>query len=147
MNWKRISLAAVVAWLVVTIYGIALHTMVLGEEFAKYPEVFRSPGAAPITVPLTLAGRLLAMFALAYMYAKGYEGGSGIREGLRFGLLLALFFFGFVSFGIFGTFNIHRRTAVLGSVISFVQMIIVGGVIGAVYKPAARPKADVDSRA
>lgn len=141
MDWKRVSLAAVVAWLVATIYGMAVHQMVLGEEFAKYPAVFRAQGDMAATLPFMLAGRLLAMLALAYMYAKGYEGGHGVREGIRFGVLLALFFFGFVWVGIWGSFNIHRRTAVLGSVVSFIQMIVVGAVIGALYKPTARPKA------
>jgi len=141
MDWKRVSLAAVVAWLVVTIYGIVVPPMLLGDEIAKYPALFRPPASIAAVLPLTLAGRLLAMFALAYMYAKGYEGGSRLGEGIRFGLLLAVFFFGFVSVGIYTAFNIHRRLAVLGSINSFIQMILVGVVIGALYKPAGRSKA------
>jgi hypothetical protein len=137
MDYKRLALAAVVAWFVDTIYGIIVWMRILGGEFAKYPQVFRPQEAMTANIPLMFAGGLLAMFALVYIYAKGYEGGSGIQEGFRFGLLLALFTFGFVSVGIYGSFNIGRRIAVLASIVSFIEMIMVGVVIGALYRPAA----------
>jgi hypothetical protein len=52
-------------------------------------------------------------------------------------VLLALFTTGFVAVHIYGSFNIGRRIAVLGSVESFIEMIVAGAVIGAVYKPKA----------
>lgn len=81
------------------------------------------------------------MFVLVYIYAKGYEGGSGVQEGLRYGLLLALFTFGFVSLPIYGSFNIDGRLGVLASIASFIELMLVGIVIGVMYRPAARPKA------
>jgi hypothetical protein len=138
MNYKRLALAAVVAWVVDSIYGVVVWMMMLGGEFAKYPAVFRPQADMNARLPLMFAGSLLAMFALAYIYAKGYEGGNGIQEGLRFGVLLALFTFGFVSIGIYGSFNIGRRLAAMASCVSFVEMIIVGTVIGALYRPAAK---------
>ena len=140
MDFTRVSLAAFVAWAVSATYGIAVQMTVLGAEFEKYPAVFRSEGALNGNVPLMLAGQLLAMFALAYIYAKGYEGGNGLLEGIRFGIVLALFTFGFASVGIYGSINIDRGIAVLGSVFMIIEMIVVGAVIGAMYKPAARSK-------
>jgi hypothetical protein len=138
MDFKRLSVAAVIAWFVAAVYGITVQMTVMGDEFAKYPAVFRSEGAMSASLPSVFVGRLLAMFVLAYMYAIGYEGGSGVAEGIRFGLLLALFLLGFVSFGIYASFNIEPRTALLGSLVLFIQMIIVGAVIGATYKPSTR---------
>ena len=37
------------------------------------------------------------MFVLTYIYAKGYEGGPGLIEGLRFRAMMGLFVLGFVS--------------------------------------------------
>ena len=87
-------------------------------------------------MPLAFAGSLLAMFALAAIYAKGYEGGKGVVEGIRFGLLMALFTLGFVSIGLYASFNLGRRIALMASAASFLEMIIVGAVIGLMYKPA-----------
>ena len=145
MDFKRLSLAAVVAWFVAATYGIAVQMTVLGDEFAKYPAVFRSEGAVNANVPVMFAGSLAAMFVLAYIYARGYEG-DGLFERIRFGALLAVFFVGFVSLGIYGSFNIGPRTAVLGSVVSFIHMIVIGAVIGAMYQPTARRKAGAVQR-
>ena len=138
MNYKRIALAAVVAWFIDAIYGVVAWMMMLGDEFARYPAVFRSQEAMSANAPLMFVGALLAMFVLAYIYAKGYEGG-GMSEGMRFGVLLGLFTFGFVSIGLYGTLKIGRWIAVLASMVSFIEMILVGTVIGALYRPLARP--------
>jgi hypothetical protein len=140
MDYKRLALAAVVAWVVDVFYGIGVWMLLLGDEFAKYPAVFRSEAAMNANLPLMFAGGLLAMFVLAYVYAKGYEGGNGIQEGLRFGALISLFTLGFVSLGLYGTFNIEGGLALRAAVASFFETIVVGMVIGALYRPAAQMK-------
>lgn len=140
MDFKRVTLAAAVAWLVCMAYGIGVQILVMGDEFAKYAAIFRSEAALNANVPLMLAGSLVAMFALATIYAKGYEGGNGVLEGIRFGVLVAVFVFGFASVGLYGSINIGRRIAVLASVTWFIEMVLVGAVIGFLYKPA--PRAD-----
>jgi hypothetical protein len=37
------------------------------------------------------------MVAAGYIYAKGYEGGSGIAEGARFGAAIGLFAVGYAA--------------------------------------------------
>lgn len=138
MNSKRVALAAVVTWVVDAIYGLSVWMGMLGPEMARNAGVFRSEAAMNANMPLVFAGALLAMFVLVIIYAKGYEGGSGIGEGLRFGLLLALFMTGFVSIPIYGTFNIDARLGLLASVASFVEMLLVGTVIGVMYRPVAQ---------
>lgn len=141
MDFTRLSLAAVVAWFVCMTYGIAVQMLILGDQFVKYPAIFRSEAAINANVPLMLAGSLLAMFALACIYAKAYQGGHGTLEGIGFGVLVALFTFGFASVGIYGSINVGRRLAVVASVTSFIEMILVGAVIGTLYKPTPRPEA------
>ena len=57
------------------------------------------------------AGILVGMFAVAYIYAKGYEGGSGLQEGLRFGLLIGIFNAGYFIGVDYGILNIGGRLA------------------------------------
>ena len=53
---------------------------------------YRHPDEIAPLVPLGLAAQLLAFFAMAFAYAKGYEGqGSAIGEGVRFGVVIAIF--------------------------------------------------------
>ena len=138
MDYKRLALAAVVAWFVDTIYGIIVWMMMLGGEFAKYPQVFRPQEAMTAKLPLMFAGGLLAMFALAYIYAKGYEGGSGVAEGARFGLLIAVFVVCVFAGINYATLNMGRRMAVVLAAAGFVEWLVAGIVIGLVYKGKPR---------
>lgn len=138
MDFKRVALAAVVAWVVDAIYAMVVWMGILGGEMARFPMVFRSEADINAYLPLMFAGGLLGMFALVYVYAKGYEGGSGAAEGFRFGLLLAVFMTGFVSIAIYGSFNIDGRLGLLASIASFLELLLVGTVIGVTYKAAAR---------
>lgn len=141
MNLSRLAMAAVIAWIVDSIYGYCVYGVGLASEFAKYPGVFRPMDVVNGNLPLMFVGSLLAFFALAYIFAKGREGGSGIAEGLRFGFVIAVFMFGMVSLGNYAVMNIGRKIAVEMAVAGFVESLIAGLVLGLVYKPATLAKA------
>ncbi|HEX2081271.1 MAG TPA: hypothetical protein VHG08_26445 [Longimicrobium sp.] len=143
MDYKRITLAAVVAWFVNLMYGLFGWMAMTGDQFAANPATFRTQAAVNANIPLMLAGELLAMFVLAIIYARGYEGGSGLREGFRFGVLMAVFMVSFASIGLYGSLNIDAQSALLTATRLFVQMVIAGTVIGMLYRPAAAPKAGI----
>ena len=71
--------------------------------------MFRPVDAINASLPLLFAGPLVAMFAAAFIYAKGYEGGAGVAEGLRFGILMAVFLVSYVLIGNYVTMNVGRR--------------------------------------
>ena len=137
MNVSRLALAAVAATVWDLIYGFGVYGTLLAPEFAKYPNVYRSNEAGMAYLPLMFAGLLVAMIVAAAIYAKGYEGGSGVSEGARFGMLLGVFVataFAGVSYAVL---NIGRRLAVYLAAAGFVEWLVAGIVIGLVYKPAA----------
>jgi hypothetical protein len=136
MDYRKIALTAVITWVVDFAYGMVVFGGLLAGEFSRYPLVFRSEASMMAMLPLMLVGSLAAMFVLAYIYAKGYEGGSGMVEGFRFGLLLALFITGFMSIGIYATFNVDGRLAMMASIATFLELLIDGTVMGLVYRPA-----------
>jgi hypothetical protein len=136
MDYKRVALTAVVAWVVDSVYGMVVFMGVLGNEMGKYPAVFRSEAAMTSFLPLMFLGSLVGFFVLAYIYAKGYEGGSGLNEGFRFALLIAIFLTGCMSIGIYGTFNVDGRLGVMASIATFVEFVIDGIAIGLVYRGA-----------
>jgi hypothetical protein len=138
MNYTRLAIAAVVATTVDMIYGYVVYGIVLSGEFSRYPGVFRPMEAVNPNIPLMAAGVLVAMFALAYIYGKGYEGGSGFQEGMRFGGLVGIFGAGYVAVGNYVVMNIGRRMAVAMAVAGLLEFAIVGITIGLVYKPAAK---------
>jgi hypothetical protein len=135
MNVGRLALAAVVATVVDAVYGFLVYGMLLTSQFAKYPGVYRSADDTS-HLPALFLGVLVAMFAASFVYAKGYEGGSGIPEGMRFGALVGLFVVGYVVAVNYATLNIGRRISLLMAVAAVVEWLIVGSVIGGIYKPS-----------
>ncbi len=136
MNIPRLALAALVATVVDACYGFTVYGMLLAGEFGKYPAVYRSNEAGQAYLPLMFGGLLVAIIVATTMYAKGYEGGSGAGEGLRFGLMLGVFVF--LAFGgvNYAVLNIGRRLALYAALAGLVEWTLVGLAIGLVYKPA-----------
>jgi hypothetical protein len=89
--------------------------------------------------PIGIVSTLLAIVVLAAMYAKGYEGGSGIVEGARFGFLVKFFAVCAVVGDEYVTLNIGRELALAMAVGRLVGWIVVGIAIGLAYKPSVVP--------
>ena len=136
MNYSRIALAAVAATVVDAVYGFLVYGTLLSSQFARFPGVYRSNDVGPSYLPLMFVGILIAMVAVASIYAKGYEGGAGAAEGLRFGVLFGVFAAAFYAGVSYATLNIGRRMALDLAVAGFVEWVIVGAAIGLVYKPS-----------
>ena len=136
MNYARLVLAAVAATVFDAVYGFLVYGMLLAPEFARYPGVYRSNEAGQAFLPLMFGGLFIAIAAAAIIYAKGYEGGSGVAEGARFGALLGVFVvFAFAAVD-YAVLNIGRRLAVMTAAAGFVEWLVIGVIIGLVYKPA-----------
>lgn len=137
MNYSRLALAAVAATVVDGVYGYLVYGQVIGSEFLRYPEIYRSNESQPAYLPLMFVGILFAMFVAAYLYAKGYEGGSGLQEGMRFGVLVGLLMVGYVAGTDYATMRIGKKMALYFGLAQLVEWVVVGITIGLVYRPAA----------
>ncbi|HEX7139882.1 MAG TPA: hypothetical protein VF219_18665 [Vicinamibacterales bacterium] len=135
MNLGRLALAAVAATVVDAVYGFVVYGMLLAGQFARFPGVYRSDEAGMAHLPLMFLGIFVAIAALTLIYSKGYEGGSGVVEGVRFGVLVAIVIvFVFVSVN-YATLNIGRKLSLELAVAAFVEWVLVCVTIGVVYKP------------
>lgn len=135
MNVGRVVAAAVAATVWDAIYGFCVYGMLLAPEFAKYPNVYRSNEAGMAFLPMMFAGIFVAMVVATMVYAKGYEGGSNVGEGARFGLLLAVFIV-CVFVGVnYATLNINKKITGMLALAAFFEWLVAGIVIGLVYKP------------
>jgi len=136
MNYARLAMAAVAATVFDAAYGFLVYGMALAPEFARYPAVYRSNEAGQAFLPLMFGGLLIAIVSVAIIYAKGYEGGSGLAEGLRFGILIGVFVvFAFAGVN-YAVLNIGRKLAAMTAAAGFVEWMLIGTIIGLVYKPA-----------
>jgi len=136
MNMPRLAMAAVAATLVDLVYGFAVYGTAMAASFAAFPGVFRSTETQTAYLPIMFGGILVGMFAATYIYAKGYEGGNGVREGLRFGLLMAIFNAGYFVATSYGILNIGRRLTLAMALAGLGEWLLVGGTIGLIYRSA-----------
>ena len=136
MNTRRLALAALAATVVDGIYGFVVYGNALSGEFGAFPAVFRSAESGQTALPLMFAGILVGMFVVTYIYAKGYEGGSPLQEGLRFGLLVGIFHAGYFIGVDYGILNISGRMALVMALAGLGEWLVVGCTIGLVYRSA-----------
>lgn len=134
MNFGRVTVAAVVAWLAFIVIGDIVHTVILDELYAG-----EELSGARETEPLTgFALALLGFFAFAYTYAKGYEGGYGTQEGMRFGVLVGIMLISFAAVWGYIVFPISASLAAALAIDYIVEFAAYGMIVGAIYKPSAR---------
>jgi hypothetical protein len=136
MNYARLALAAVVATVVDGVYGFVVYGNIISAEFGKYPAIYRSAESQSAYLPGMFVGILFAMFVASYLYAKGYEGGNGLQEGMRFGVLVGLVMVGYVSGVNYAIMNIGKRMAGYYALAGLVEWVVVGMAIGFIYRPA-----------
>ena len=136
MNFPRIALAAVAAWIVSLPVGYVVNDFLLASVYEANRAVMRSEADVTANLPLGFVFLLVGFFAFAYAYAKGYEGGNGVMEGVRFGVLVALIVSGFGLIWQYVLYPINGTLATVLIVDAIVEFAIYGGVVGVVYRPA-----------
>jgi hypothetical protein len=138
MNYARILVASLCAFVAYFIYGGILFGLLpwLRTEYAKYPAVYRSQEGIKTVMPFGMLAMFVALVAIAVLYAMVYSGGRGIVEGARFGALIGVFAIGSFVVHNYVNLNIGLKLTIQQSIAYFVQWVIVGIVIGLVYKPA-----------
>jgi hypothetical protein len=141
MDYGRLVLAAVVATVVDLCYGYGVFGTALSSFLSAAPAgVFRSLEQTSARWPALVGGTFLGMLAATWIYAKGYEGRSGLAEGLRFGFLVSLFAAGYFSIANSAVINYGYKLAAIFAIAGVGEWLLVGAFIGMLYKPAAAAK-------
>src|SRR5215471_285593 len=93
MNYLRLVLAALGGTLASFVVGFLVMWLVpaLIEEGHKYPAVFRRKEDMFKVMPIGLVASFMAILVVAIIFAMIHQGGSGITEGARFGILIGIF--------------------------------------------------------
>jgi hypothetical protein len=136
MNFPRIAAAALGALVVYLGIGYLVHAALLADLAASLQRagIARSPASIVSYAPIGMAGAIVASFAFAYAYAKGFEGGPGLQEGLRFGVLVGLIFVGFGTVKSYVTFELPTQYLTSVAVATVIQFAAAGMVVGLIYK-------------
>lgn len=137
MNYQRIGLAAVAAFLSYMAVGALIFSALPGlrNEFAKYPAVYRTQQGQMSYMPLGMLGMLVSMVVLAVLYAR-LARIPGPIDGAGFGALIGVFTVGAFVVHNFVNLNIGVTLSTASALAYLIEWTIVGLVIGLIYRPA-----------
>jgi hypothetical protein len=138
MNTMRVVLAALGAFVAYFVAGGLMFVAMpwMKTEFMKYPAVYRPSEGQMKQMPVAMAATLVAIAVLTVIYAMIYHTGAGVAEGARFGALIGVFAIGTFTLHNYANLNIGWKLTVQQSVAYFVQWVVVGTVIGWIYRAA-----------
>ena len=135
MNLRRLALATLAALVAYFIVGGIFFTIpAMHAEFAKYPAIFRTGEAINSVMAVGVLGILLAIGAAAAIFARMHPAGAGMRAGLEFGVLLAVFQLGSLVLHNYMNLNIGWQLSALQGMAYMAEWMVVGVVISLVYR-------------
>ena len=135
MNFARVVVAAVLAWLASIGVGYVADEVLLAEAYAQHAPMMRDSQEAGTRLPWAVGLAFVGFFIFSYVYAKGYERGSGLQEGLRFGVIVALLLICFAVTWRWALFPVMDRLLAMWAVTYVVEFALYGMIVGVVYKP------------
>jgi hypothetical protein len=138
VNYASLALASLGATVAYFAFGFALFAALPGmkKEFMKYPNVYRAEDRMMKLMPFGMVSILISIVVVAVLYAKMYPAGGGLVPGAYLGALIGVFSVCIFVVHNYVNLNIGAALALYQGITYFIQWIIVGAVIGLIYKPA-----------
>jgi hypothetical protein len=87
---KTFVLSVVAMFIVLMILGFVVHGLLLGPQYAKMMNLFRTPEDAQRYFPVMLAAHIIMAIGWTWIYRIGRENKPWLGQGIRFGLAVAL---------------------------------------------------------
>jgi len=132
---KRFILAFIAAYIFLFVWGWLLNGVLLKDLYAETPNLWRSQNEMAGLFHWIIIGQALVVFSFVMIYASGFAG-DGVLAGIRLGVLLEIAAIG-MRLGFYAVQPIPGRLILYGSIGGLIEMVIVGAMVGAIYKPAS----------
>lgn len=131
---KRFIFAFIAAYVFIFFWGWLLNGVLLKDIYAETPNLWRSQSEMMALSHWIIIGQALIVLAFVMIYASGFAGG-GVAAGIRLGVLLEIAGIG-MRVGFYAVQPIPGKLTVYWSIGGLIEMIIVGAMVGAIYRPA-----------
>src|SRR5437667_9966138 len=132
---KRFIIAFIAAYVFIFVWGWLLNGVVFKDIYAQTPNLWRSQSEMMSLFHWIIIGQALIVFAFVMIYASGFAGG-GVIAGIQLGILLEIAAIG-MRVGFYAVQPFPGKLIVYASVGGRIELIIVGAIVGAIYKPAS----------
>src|SRR5438093_10430773 len=133
---KRFILAFIVAYIFLFLWGWLLNGVLLKDIYAQTPNLWRTQTEMLSFFHWILIGQALIVIAFVMIYASGFACG-GVIAGIRLGILLEIAAIG-MRMGVYAVQPFPGKLLIYASIGGLIEMIIVGAIVGAIYKSASQ---------
>jgi hypothetical protein len=133
MNVKRFIPACVVVFVFIFFFEWLFHGVILAGIYAWTPQLWRTEEAMLGLFQWLVIGQILFSIMISFIFVKGYED-RGIGEGVRYGIIMGLLFMA-PNLIMYAVVPYPKRLIAYWIVGGFVEMIIAGIILAAIYRP------------
>jgi hypothetical protein len=134
MNWQKLFIAFIAAFIFIFFFGWIFHAVLLKDTYAALPQgLQRSDADFKSHFGWLVAGQLVFAFVFTLIFASGFASG-GVGSGVKLGIMLAFLGIG-THLIAFAVQPFPGNLMVYWGIGAIIEMIVVGAIVGAVYKP------------
>jgi len=133
MNWKKFSFTSIAAFIFIFFWGWLYNGVLLKDVLAQAQSLFRPREEIMGLFQWIVIGDAGLALSFVMIYASGFAGG-GIAAGVRLGIMLEILAVS-ARCMIYATQPFPAKLLVLASIGGFIEMIVTGIMVGAIYKP------------
>ena len=134
MDVKRFVLGCVAVYVASQVLGFVIHQVFLGETYASLANVWRPEAEMMAKMWMMYVTGAIWTVLFCYIFTRGYEG-KGVGEGLRYGLLIGIFWIPF-AYESHVIYPVPIGLAHIWAVTTIVSCMIYGMIFAAIYRPA-----------
>ena len=135
MNVKRFAITTFLVFLLGQLLNYLIHGVILGPSYAATRNLWRPEAELTSNMWIFWVTGLIDAVLFTYIFVKGYEGG-GVKEGLRFGLLIGLFMSLPAAYDMYAILPIPYRMALQWFLFGTIAWMFMGALAAIVYRPA-----------
>jgi hypothetical protein len=132
---KRFIIAFIAAFIFIVLWGWFFNGVLLKDVSAEVQGLFRPREEIMSLFHWIIIGQAGLALAFVMIYASGFARG-GIAAGVRLGIMVEIFAVG-ARCAIYATQPFPAKLLVLISIGGFIEMIVTGVIVGAVYRSVA----------
>jgi len=133
MNWKKFFISFIAAFIFIFLWGWLYNGVLLKDVFAEAQSLFRSREEMMSLFHWIIIGQAGLALAFVMIYASGFAGG-GIAASVQLGIMIEILAVG-ARCAIYATQPFPAKLLVLISIGGFIEMIVTGVIVGAIYEP------------
>ena len=130
MDFKKFFVAGIADSIVIFLLSGLWHQLILTDFYTARTQALARTEVDMLWITI---GIFVLGFLMAYVYPMGYQGGSSLKEGFRFGAVIGLIWILPWSLIIHGIWNYPLDSVILDAVWHMAEEGVAGIVIALVY--------------